>query len=304
MVLVSNADRVVFPEVGRTKGDVVAFYERVAPRLLPHVVGRPLSLRRYPKGLAAAGFFQKNVPPHYPASIERFTVPRNDTDVTTYPLVRDAEHLAYLANQGTIELHVPTSPAAHLDHPDRFVLDLDPPPGGHERVRVAATLIRAKLEALDVASALVATGSKGYHVVCPIRPTVSVDVLVVTMQKLAAILAHEHPAELTTAFRVAMRKERVFIDWLRNRPNATVVAPFSIRARARATIATPLAWSELETTAPDAFSMIDVERLVDRADPLLDLARTPAEPERFVAGVDDAFAKHRLVLEKFDRFRS
>ena len=100
---VSNPDRVVFPEIGRTKGDVVAYYERIAPRVLPHVAGRPLSIRRYPKGLAAPGFFQKNVPPHYPDSIERFAVPRSpaaskkhaqkgtkEQDVTVYPIVREA----------------------------------------------------------------------------------------------------------------------------------------------------------------------------------------------------------------------
>src|SRR3954467_5150301 len=110
---VSNPDRLVFPEIGRTKGDVVAYYERIAPRAFPHVAGRPVSIRRYPKGLAAPGFFQKNVPPHYPESIARFAVPRSreaskkhpgkggkDRDVTVYPVVSEAEHLAYVANQG------------------------------------------------------------------------------------------------------------------------------------------------------------------------------------------------------------
>ena len=122
MIAVSNADRVVFPEIKRTKGDVVAYYERIAAKALPHVAERPLSIRRYPKGLAGPGFFQKNVPPHYPASIARFTVPRSkaaakknprksatDQDVTVYPVVSAPEHLAYLANQGAIELHVPTA---------------------------------------------------------------------------------------------------------------------------------------------------------------------------------------------------
>src|SRR3954447_18732824 len=112
MVLVSNPDRVVFPEIGWTKGDVVAYYERIATRILPHVAGRPLSIRRYPKGLAAPGFFQKNVPPHYPESIERFPVPRSQAaskkhpakggknqDVTVYPVLRDAQDIPYIANQ-------------------------------------------------------------------------------------------------------------------------------------------------------------------------------------------------------------
>src|SRR6266567_2304966 len=107
MLEVSHPDRVVFPEVGRTKGDVVAYYGRIAGRALPHLARRPLSIRRYPKGVAAPGFFQKNVPAHYPPSIERFEVPRRDHKVTLYPIVVEPEHLAYLANQGAIELHVP-----------------------------------------------------------------------------------------------------------------------------------------------------------------------------------------------------
>src|SRR5256886_9761446 len=131
---VSNPDRLVFPEIGRTKGDVVAYYERIAPRAFPHVAGRSVSIRRYPKGLAAAGFFQKNVPDHYPPSIERFPVPRSraaskkhptkkDQEFTVYPVLGEPAHLAYLANQGAIEIHVPTSVAADLFHPDRIVID-------------------------------------------------------------------------------------------------------------------------------------------------------------------------------------
>src|SRR5262249_14923386 len=136
---VSNADRVVFPDVGRTKGDVVAYYERIAPRALPHLVGRPLSIKRYPKGISEPGFFQKNVPAHYPASMERFEVPRSKAatkkhapdakEVTTYPVVRRAEELAYLANQGAIELHVPSARVPDLWRPDRVIVDLDPPAG-------------------------------------------------------------------------------------------------------------------------------------------------------------------------------
>src|SRR4051812_45455318 len=122
VIEVSNADRMVFPEVKKTKGDVVAYYDRIAERALPHVLGRPLSMKRYPKGLAGPGFFQKNVPDHYPASIERVGIPRSkeatkkhrgkgtqEKDETVYPVLTSADQFAYVANQGAIELHVPTS---------------------------------------------------------------------------------------------------------------------------------------------------------------------------------------------------
>jgi bifunctional non-homologous end joining protein LigD len=316
MVQVSNADRVVFPQIGRTKGDLVSYYERIAPRLLPHVIERPLSIRRYPKGLAAPGFFQKNVPDHYPASIGRFAVPRSaaaskkhprrgaaSPDVTVYPVVQEAEHLAYLANQGAIELHVPTSRVAGGFRPDRIVIDLDPPEGALAAVRGAAKRVREALEALRLTTVPVATGSKGYHLVAAIAPRVDGDKIAVATQKLAALLAADHPEELTTVFRTALRGGRVFIDWMRNNPGATVVAPYSLRARPHASVATPLNWDELDAHAPDAFKMDDVDRLLDRPDPLADLA--PAQdPAPFVSAVDAAFERSGLVLERFDRFRS
>src|SRR5436853_3290722 len=211
---VSNPDRVVFPEIGCTKRDVVAYYERIASRALPHVAGRPLSIRRYPKGLAAPGFYQKNVPPHYPASIERFAVPRSREaskkhpakagDVTVYPVLRDPEHLSYVANQGAIEFHVPTSGAADPFHPDRLVIDLDPPPGPFARVRRAAFIVRDALAEHGLASVPIATGSKGYHVVSPIHPSASSDTIAVTLQKFAGLLAAKHGEDLTTVFRVAL----------------------------------------------------------------------------------------------------
>lgn len=317
MVQVSNADRVVFPEVGRTKGDVVSYYERIAPRLLPHVLGRPLSIRRYPKGLTAQGFFQKNVPAHYPASIGRFAVPRSAAaskkhprrgaaapDVTVYPVVQEAEHLAYLANQGAIELHVPTGRVTGGFRPDRIVIDLDPPEGAVAAVRRAAKRVRDALEAMNLATVPVATGSKGYHVVAAIAPHVDGDVIAVTTQKLAALLAADHPDELTIVFRTAQRGGRVFIDWMRNNPGATVVAPYSLRARPRASVATPLLWEELDERAPDAFTMADVDRLLDRPDPLADLAASAQDAAPFVSAVDAAFERSGLVLEAFDRFRS
>lgn len=317
MVAVSNADRVVFPEVGRTKGDVVAYYERIAPRALTHLVSRPLSIKRFPKGLGAPGFFQKNVPAHYPESIGRFEVPRSaeatkrhprkdgaERDVTIYPLVGEAEHLAYLANQGAIELHVPTSRVPDIDYPDRLVFDLDPPLGALDLVRRAAYLVRDGLAEYGLATVPVATGSKGYHVVAAIAPTCDFDAITTACQQMAALLASKHEAELTTAFRIVLRKKRVFVDWLRNRPSATVVAPYSLRARPRATVASPLAWEELETMAPDAFTIDDVAQLLDRPDSLGKLAETPSDPRPFVDAVGAAFEASGLVLERFDRFRS
>lgn len=309
MVTISNADRVVFPAIGRTKGEVVAYYERIAARLLPHILDRPLSIKRFPKGLAAGGFFQKNVPAHYPKTFGHFEVPRQPRKgekamgVTSYPVVTEAEHLPYLANQGAIELHVPTSRIDAIDHPDRVIIDLDPPVGEDVAlVRKAALLTRDFVGRLGLATVPVATGSKGYHLVARIEPTLDAHVLGEAMHGAGALLAHAYPDTLTIAFRTAARGKRVFIDWLRNRTMATAVAPFSLRARPSASIATPLAWSELESVAPDGFTIADVDCLLDRPDPLA--AQSPADARPFAAAVDEALATAGIVLERFDRFRS
>lgn len=321
MVEVSNADRVVFPAVGRTKGDVVAYYERVAPRMMPHLIDRPVSIKRFPKGLEAPGFFQKNVPAHYPESIGRFAVPRSREatkaharkkgkepsaqaaeDVTNYPLVKEEEHLAYLANQGAIEIHVPTSKITAFDKPDRIVVDLDPPEGQLALVRSAAHLVRDMLGELGLSTVPVATGSKGYHIVAPIEPVLENHALFTTLHKMATLMAHKHPEVMTVAFRVANRGGRVFVDWLRNTPNATVVSPYSLRARPKATVAAPLAWDEIETHAPDAFTIDDAAKLLERPDSLLDAK--PGDIVSFATKIDAMFESSGLELETFDRFRS
>jgi bifunctional non-homologous end joining protein LigD len=316
MIEVSNADRIVFPEVGRTKGDVVAYYARIAARALPHLRDRPLSMRRYPKGLAGPGFFQKNVPAHYPASIQRLQIARSreatkkhrgsgkDQDVTLYPLLSEPEHVPYCANQGAIELHVPTARAGDSGRPDRLVVDLDPPAGAFDRVRRAAYLIRDALVEFGLPSVPVATGSKGFHVVAALEPALDAHVLALASQQFATLLAHRHPNDLTIAYRISLRGERVFVDWLRNNPMATVVAPYSLRAKPRANVATPLSWGELEHKNPDSFTIADLDALLDRPDSLAELAERPSDPLPFAQRVEREFERSGLALEAFDRFRS
>lgn len=296
-VVVTHPDRVVFPETGHTKGAVCAYYERMAPRILPHVAGRALTLRRFPRGVGAPGFFQKNVPPHYPPSIERFTVPRRDGE-TVFPVVREAEHLVFLANQGVIELHVPTDRVDQPFHPDRFVIDLDPPEGAFALVRCAAERVVERLGAWGLPTVLVATGSKGYHVVAPIVRGVESHELAEAGQKIGLLLEQADPDTFTNAFKVAKRGGKVFVDWMRNFPMATVVAPFSLRARARPTVAAPIRPAELGAVAPDAFDLDSVPA----ADPLA--AAPAADPAPFLAAVEEAFAASGLPLAPFDRFRS
>lgn len=300
---VSNADRLIYPADGITKGDVVAYYELTAEHMLPHVAGRPLTLERYPKGIEAKGFMQKNAPAHFPEEILRIEVPaRHGT--TTYPVLERAEDIPYLANQGTITFHVWTSKLPDLDRPDRIVFDLDPPEGKPESARRAAESVRRMLDGVGLPSTPVATGSKGFHVVAPIEPLIDGEHVAEMSHGAALWLATNEPDALTVEFRKDQRKGRVFVDWLRNRPGQTGVVPWSLRPRNGAPVAVPLRWEEIATTAPDAFGLGRIAERLAEVDPLTELAARATNPIGPIAAIQAVLDRDGIEPGTFDRFRS
>jgi bifunctional non-homologous end joining protein LigD len=298
---VSHADRIVFPDAGITKGEVVGYYEAIGPTMLPHVAGRPLTLQRFPKGITAKGFMQKNAPDHFPPTIGRIEVPKQD-GVTVYPVVTEAHSLPYLANQGTITFHVWSTTVDHLETPDRIVFDLDPDEGDLAGVRRAASLVKELLEDLGLDCVPVATGSKGYHVVAPVAPTIDYEQVSHATQAAATLLAQRHEDLLTVEFRKTNRRGRVFVDWLRNHGGATSVAPWSLRPRPGAPVAVPLAWDELAGTAPDAVHLRDLDHR--RGDPLVALMDDPPDATDAVAAIEAMVEEAGVEIAPFDRFRS
>lgn len=303
MVEVSNADRVVFPDIGVTKGEVVAYYEQVGERMLVHGGGRPLTLERYPKGLAGKGFMQKNAPDHYPNRIGRYEAPKRD-GTTTYAVARTADAFAYLANQGTITFHAWTSTVDHPQRPDRMVIDLDPPEGETAMVGEAARVTRHFLDELAVPTIPLATGSKGYHLVAPILPTLPYEQVERFARGSAALLALAAPDLMTVEFRIERRQGRVFVDWLRNRWSSTGVVPWSLRARRGAPAAVPIEWSELAATRPDRWTIRSAADLLSEPDPLVELAGRPTDLAGAAAAVAGRLAAQGIELDEFDRFRS
>ncbi len=301
---VSNAGRIVFPEAGVTKGDVVSFYARVAGRMLVHMAGRPLTLQRFPKGLSGPGFMQKNTPKHYPESIGRFTVDKRGGGTTTYPVVSDSADIPYLANQGTITFHIWPSRMADPWTPDRIIFDLDPPEGAVAPVRRAASIVRGFLDTLGLPSLPVATGSKGYHVVSPIKASVTAERLSAALYRAAHLLADRHPDLLTVEFRKENRRGRVFLDWMRNHPGATSVCPWSLRPRPQATVAVPITWDDLEETPPDAWTLRTIETRLALPDPLAELVANPPDPVDAVTALEATLDEAGIHPEPFDRFRS
>ncbi|HLT95365.1 MAG TPA: non-homologous end-joining DNA ligase [Acidimicrobiia bacterium] len=290
---VSSPDKLLFPADGITKAEVVDYYESVADRILPHLEGRPLTLQRFPSGIEAEGFMQKNAGRYFPDSIERVEVPK-EGGTTNHPLVDTTEDLLYLVNQNTITFHVWTSRQPHLDRPDRIVLDLDPsdedgPP------RDAARAARELMQEAGLDPGLMTTGSRGYHVVAQIEPSHDFDQVGRWARQLAGIIAARHPETTTTEFLKKKRGGRVFVDWLRNRWAQSVVAAWSLRPRPGAPVATPIGWEELDSTDPDRWTIRDASDREEISWP------PPATVDG--AKIEELAETHGVdVEEPFDRF--
>jgi bifunctional non-homologous end joining protein LigD len=262
---VSNPDKVLLPD-GITKRDLVEHYRRVAPVMVPHIAGRLLTVQRFPDGLDDGGFYQKDTPDHYPDWIERCTVPKEDGEVA-HTVVRDGATLVYLANLAAITLHVGQQTVDHLDRPDRMVFDLDPPEGDDPApVRFAARAVRDLLGEAGLESRLMTTGSKGYHVVVPVRPERGFGEVKALARGAAELVADRHPGRLTVEQRIARRAGRVFVDFLRNAASQTAVAPYSVRARPSGPVAAPIDWDELGSIAPADVTMANVFRRLGQKD--------------------------------------
>ena len=244
-VKLSNPDKVLFPGAGLTKADLIEYYERIAPAMLPHVAERPLSLVRYPNGIEAEGFMQKNASDYFPDWIRRARLAKQEGAVD-HVVAGDAATLVYLANQACVTFHIGLSRVERVDHPDRMVIDLDPSDDDFAKVKRASREARALLEEVGLVTFLQITGSRGLHIWVPLDRSADFDQVRDFASRVAELLSARRPRELTTAQRKAKRGDRVFVDVARNAYAQTAVAPYSVRARPQAPVATPIAWAELD----------------------------------------------------------
>jgi bifunctional non-homologous end joining protein LigD len=269
----SNEDKVLFPEAGLTKGQLIDYYERIADEILPHLRERPLVLQRFPDGIGEEGFYQKQVGDYFPDWITTVRVDVSRSDGRQELVVCDAKAtLGYLANQACIALHAWLSRTDRIDHPDMLVVDLDPPgEKDFEAARTAALRVRALLEdELDVACFAKLTGSKGVHVVAPLDRSADFDTVRGFASDAMALLAARHPDALTTEQRKNKRRGRVYLDVGRNAYGQTAVAPWSVRPLPEAPVAATVQWSDLERSGigPRDFTVQNVfRRIASREDP-------------------------------------
>jgi bifunctional non-homologous end joining protein LigD len=272
-IRISHPDKVLFPNSGITKGEIVDYYRRVAPVMVPHLRGRPLMLQRLPEGLGGPVFYQKQISGYFPDWIHRTTVTKEGGTVT-HVVCDDAATLVYLANQGCLTPHTWLSRADDLNRPDRMIIDLDPSTDDVDDVRFAARAAREVMAEAGLEPYLMATGSRGFHVVVPLRRAEAFDEVRSVARGLADALARRAPERLTTAARKADRGNRVYLDVLRNAYAQTAVPPFAIRPREGAPVAVPLDWRELESARPDGWTVRTVlDRLNRTADPWRGFAR-------------------------------
>ncbi len=242
-VAIDHLDKVLFPDAGLTKGDLVAHYRDLADLILPHLADRPLTLQRFPDGIGADGFYQKNAGEHFPDWIERVTVAKEGGH-TTHVVAGNAATLVYLAGQATITLHGWLARRDKLHHPDRLIFDLDPPGNDFAPVREAARDLRTLLEELGLASWPMVTGGRGMHLVIPLDRRADFDTVRDFARGVTTLLARRDN-RFTVEVRKDQRKGRLFLDYLRNSYAQTAVTPYSVRARPGAPVAVPIAWDEL-----------------------------------------------------------
>jgi bifunctional non-homologous end joining protein LigD len=242
-ISLSNQDKLLFPQDGISKGDLVGYYRRIAEIAIPQYRGRPLTMHRFPDGIDAGGFFQKEAPDYFPDWIERATLDKEGGSLRQV-IANDAATLVYLANQGCITPHLGLSTIDAIDRPDRMIIDLDPADDDFGKVQKTARLLRDFCDAAQIPSFVKSTGSKGLHVVVPLDRSASFDAVRACVDRLAAHLAKARPDDLTTEQRKAKRGDRVYLDTGRNAYGQTAVAPYAVRPLPGAPIATPLDWDE------------------------------------------------------------
>ena len=250
----SNLDKVMYPAVGFTKGHVIDYYTRVAPALLPHLRDRPLTLKRYPNGVDGGHFYEKQCPSHRPDWVRSEPVELSSKTIH-FCVCDDLPTLVWLANLADLELHPSLSNVPEVERPSIMAFDLDPGEGtGLRECCEVALILRAALDQLGLESFAKTSGSKGIQVYVPLNvPGVDYDHGTKRLsQALARHLESAHPKLIVSSQRKDLRRNKVLIDWSQNDEHKTTVSVYSLRARERPTVSTPLAWDEVEEGDPDA----------------------------------------------------
>ena len=264
---VSNLDKVLYPKAGFTKAQVIDYYIRIAPVLLPHLKDRPLTMKRYPDGVEGEFFYEKNCPSHRPKWVKTAKVWSEGNQRTMdYCLANDLPTLVWAANLADLELHTSLSRKNNIERPTMMVFDLDPgAPADIAQCCQVGIWLRDLLTKMKLKSWAKTSGSKGLQVYVPLNSAASYDVTKSLSRSLAQHLEHEHPDLVTSNMSKAMRKDKVFVDWSQNDEHKTTICVYSLRAKEEPTVSTPVTWNEVE----NCFKKKNAEGLKFRSDQVL-----------------------------------
>ena len=254
--MITHPEKVMFPDDGITKGDLAKYYETIAPLMLPHLKGRPVTMERYPAGIGKKGFWQKDVSKGFPEWLERVAVPKKD-GVVHHPVVTDLRSLLWVTNQNTITHHVWISRVPELYYPDICVFDLDPSRDDPPSVRAAAIGLRDLLDELGLPSWIKTTGSKGFHIVVPLDGKSNISEVARFAGTVGRLFVSRAPEHLTQEFSKVDRQGRIYVDTGRNGYSATFAAVYTVRAKPGAPVSAPCTWEEVEKgkVNPDSFTL-------------------------------------------------
>lgn len=272
---VSSLDKVLFPDDGITKADLIDYYLRIAKVALTYYRDRPLSMHRYPDGIDTKGFFQKNAPDYFPDWIDRVRLSKEGGEVD-YVLANNTATLVYLSNQACITPHLALARADRPHHPDRLIFDLDPSDEDFSKVQKAASQLKGLLDKLQLPVFVQTTGSRGLHLVVPLDRREDFDTVREFSDRLARYVADHDPELMTIEKTKDQRGDRVYLDVQRNAYGQTAVAPYAVRARPGAPVATPLRWSEAQAgdLGPRQYHVGNLfQRLGQIDDPWADIAQ-------------------------------
>ena len=286
---ISNLDKVMYPATGTTKGEVLQYYARIAPTLLPHLADRAVTRIRWPHGTGGSSFFEKNAPSGTPSWVRTVSVPTTGSrgesrhgDRLVFPVVDDLATLTWLANLAALELHVHQWQVGRNGRPrnaDRIVIDLDPgdPAGLHECCQVAL-LVRERLAERGLVARPVTSGSKGLHLYATLPRRLPPAESTELAKQVAEELSAAHPRAVTATMTKARRGGKVFLDWSQNAGSKTTITPYSLRGRERPYIAAPVSWAEVEAGAEDPLGLEQMrfEEVVERVEERGDLFADPS----------------------------
>ena len=281
--MISHPDKILFPVDGITKGELANYYEMIAPVMLPHLRRRPVTMERYHRGIAAEGFFQKDVVKGFPEWLERVEVPKKDGTVH-HPIANDARSLLWLANQNSITIHVWASRAPKLYYPDICIFDLDPSKDDDvDGLRLAALNLRDLLASLGLPSWVKTTGSKGFHIAVPLDGKSDFGEVARFAHRAGRLFVNQHPDTMTLEFKKVDRAGRILMDTGRNEYSATFAATYTVRARDGAPVSAPCSWEEVERgkVGPRSFTVRNMkQRISDVGDLWADLLKTKRSLKR------------------------